>query len=326
VPFTELKIDQSFVKEASQHEATRLVIESSQEIAHKLGMKVTAEGIETPEQWAMLSAMGCDIAQGYLIAKPMPADAIPAWMSGWNLSSIQTTLPKQLAVNILLLEDEDFQRETYADLLEQLNLGRVDTAADVNEALGWLDKMAYGLVITDINLGTGNGLDLIRLIRSGQTPAHADIRVLVLTSNSEQDTVFRSIALDVQGYLTKPANSRTLLKTIEQGLTEAFTAQDPAHYFGFIASVRTAPAHPMEPHVSASILRDEEQFRPGRHRIASGQIPLLALKEGMVLAEPIYTNTNFLVLGGGKKLTSSIINRLLDVRDSLASQNVWVVT
>jgi hypothetical protein len=150
--------------------------------------------------------------------------------------------------------------------------------------------------------------------------------VLVLTSNSEQDTVFRSITLDVQGYLTKPANSRTLLKTIEQGLAEAFTAQDPAHYFGFNASVRSAPTHPMKQHVSATILRGDDQIGPGRHRIASGQIPLLALKEGMVLAEPIYTNTNFLVLGSGKKLTSSIINRLLDVRDSLASPDVWVVT
>lgn len=318
VPFTELKIDQSFVKEASQHEAIRIVVESSLDIARKLGLKVTAEGIETPEHWRMLSTMGCDLAQGYLIAKPMPAEVIPGWVAGWKLSAIQDTVPAPLAVDILLVEDEDFQRETYAELLEQLQLGRVDTAKDVDEALQRLAAASYGLVITDVDLGASSGLGLVRLIRSQQTPTSPGTRILLLSSHSEQDVVLQSITLDINGFLTKPAKARNLHEAVQQALAEAFTPQSPAYYLGIIE------ASSSEPHVSASISRSAAQPPPGRHPVESDQTPLIAMKAGMVLVEPIYTRDKMLVLGRGNVLTQSIINRLLEVRDSLASSDVWV--
>lgn len=71
IAFSELKIDQSFVKGFADNQALRIMVESSIEMAHKLRMKCVAEGVETQHDLDALKSMGCDMAQGYLIAKPM---------------------------------------------------------------------------------------------------------------------------------------------------------------------------------------------------------------------------------------------------------------
>jgi EAL domain-containing protein (putative c-di-GMP-specific phosphodiesterase class I) len=75
IAFTELKIDQSFVKDFIATPALRIMVESSIEIARTLQFKSVAEGVETKEDWDMLKNIGCDIAQGYYIAKPMNLSA-----------------------------------------------------------------------------------------------------------------------------------------------------------------------------------------------------------------------------------------------------------
>lgn len=76
IPFSELKIDASFVKDFSENKASRIIVESSIDMAHKLQVKSTAEGVESQNDWDMLKQMGCDIAQGYFIAKPMELTAL----------------------------------------------------------------------------------------------------------------------------------------------------------------------------------------------------------------------------------------------------------
>ncbi len=84
IPFTELKIDQSFVKSATDQQSHRAILESSVEIAAKLGLKVVAEGIESRSDWDLLKSLGCDLAQGYFIARPMEAAKIPDWAARWT--------------------------------------------------------------------------------------------------------------------------------------------------------------------------------------------------------------------------------------------------
>ena len=75
VPFTELKIDQSFVAGCAANPSSRAIVESSVEMARRLDIKSVAEGVETQADWDVLQAAGCDVAQGYFIAKPMQASA-----------------------------------------------------------------------------------------------------------------------------------------------------------------------------------------------------------------------------------------------------------
>jgi len=84
IPFTELKIDQSFVTGATNRPNLRVILESSLQLAHKLGLVAVAEGIEKDEEWALLKSLNCDLAQGYFIARPMPGDAVPDWNASWS--------------------------------------------------------------------------------------------------------------------------------------------------------------------------------------------------------------------------------------------------
>ncbi len=67
----ELKIDKSIVQGVTESQRDALIVRSTIDLAHSLGLKVVAEGVETEACCALLAAMGCDQAQGYLIAKPL---------------------------------------------------------------------------------------------------------------------------------------------------------------------------------------------------------------------------------------------------------------
>jgi EAL domain-containing protein (putative c-di-GMP-specific phosphodiesterase class I)/GGDEF domain-containing protein len=72
----ELKIDKAFILGLDDSSRDALLVKSTIDLAHSLGMTVTAEGVETPTALALLRGMGCDTAQGYLIARPMPLAAL----------------------------------------------------------------------------------------------------------------------------------------------------------------------------------------------------------------------------------------------------------
>ncbi|HVY07495.1 MAG TPA: EAL domain-containing response regulator [Burkholderiales bacterium] len=83
VPYTELKIDQSFVMGAASEARLRVMLESSMQLADKLGLTVVAEGVETHDDWKLLQQLGCHKAQGYFIARPMPAEEFLDWAEQW---------------------------------------------------------------------------------------------------------------------------------------------------------------------------------------------------------------------------------------------------
>jgi EAL domain-containing protein (putative c-di-GMP-specific phosphodiesterase class I)/AmiR/NasT family two-component response regulator len=79
-PFTELKIDRAFVNGAAQWPNRHMVLKSALDLGQSLGVATVAEGVETVEDWKLLRDLGCDMAQGYLLAKPMPAEELVGWI------------------------------------------------------------------------------------------------------------------------------------------------------------------------------------------------------------------------------------------------------
>lgn len=84
LPVTELKVDRGFVSGAPRQPRQRAVVEASLELARKLGLSTTAEGVETVEEWQMLADLGCDYAQGALIDMPVPGAALPERIRAWH--------------------------------------------------------------------------------------------------------------------------------------------------------------------------------------------------------------------------------------------------
>lgn len=82
-PFDELKIDQSFIRQMVEDEESAIVVSSTISLAHRLKLKVVAEGVETAAQWEMLARMGCDQAQGYFMSPPLPGAEIEGWAAAW---------------------------------------------------------------------------------------------------------------------------------------------------------------------------------------------------------------------------------------------------
>jgi diguanylate cyclase (GGDEF)-like protein/PAS domain S-box-containing protein len=80
-PVDFLKIDLSFVENLETDPADRVIVSAVINLAHALGMEVTAEGVETAGQLRQLTSMGCDVAQGFYFSKPLPSEAIPPLLS-----------------------------------------------------------------------------------------------------------------------------------------------------------------------------------------------------------------------------------------------------
>lgn len=83
-PFDELKIDQSFVRGACANEKLQVMFDASLSLSRQLGMKSVAEGVEDRADWDFVCQSECDVAQGYFIARPMPAADLPSWIQSWQ--------------------------------------------------------------------------------------------------------------------------------------------------------------------------------------------------------------------------------------------------
>jgi len=81
LPAAELKIDRSFVKDVCSNESNRKIVQSTIALAHNLGLKVVAEGIEDDEARRLLSTWKCDVGQGYFFSRPLPADQFATWVA-----------------------------------------------------------------------------------------------------------------------------------------------------------------------------------------------------------------------------------------------------
>ena len=80
LPFSEIKVDRSFVMQAHQFKESRTVIKSIIDLGRSLGLIVAAEGVEDLKTLDYLNRLGCDLAQGYFIARPMPGEAARSWV------------------------------------------------------------------------------------------------------------------------------------------------------------------------------------------------------------------------------------------------------
>jgi diguanylate cyclase (GGDEF)-like protein/PAS domain S-box-containing protein len=90
LPAESLKIDQSFVRNMLHHANDLAIVKSVVGLAEAFGRQVVAEGVETQVHGQALLSMGCELAQGYGIARPMPAADFPGWAANWRVKAVWT--------------------------------------------------------------------------------------------------------------------------------------------------------------------------------------------------------------------------------------------
>lgn len=84
IPFTELKIDRSFIRHLDKDPVSNTIAKLSIMLAHEMEMTTVAEGVESKETWKKLKLLGCDRAQGFWMSRPIPAEELPHWLEKWR--------------------------------------------------------------------------------------------------------------------------------------------------------------------------------------------------------------------------------------------------
>ena len=87
LPLDTIKIDRSFVTELDDDDANVAIVKAVVSLAHGLGIEVVAEGIESLDQAERLTALGCDLGQGYVWSRPLPADELDALLARGSVSA-----------------------------------------------------------------------------------------------------------------------------------------------------------------------------------------------------------------------------------------------
>ena len=322
IAFSELKIDQSFVKGFPENRALRIVVESSIDMAHKLHVTSVAEGVESRQDWDALKAAGCIVAQGYFIAQPMEAKAFAEFAANYQPPSSPAAPPHPVKqqIRILVVDDDNFARKIVLRVLRDLGYLEVADAASAEAAIKLFETGSFDLILTDIDMPGMNGLKFIQMIRSGKTRAKPGTRVMVLTVLSRTDILGAALALDVNGFLVKPVIPAVVEEKLARAMTENLRLHSPIAY----ETVRTEPKsldrEPSGMRVGAAIVLEEGREKSDRGR----SLALFRLRPGMVLKESVHLKDGTLILSAGHPLTELSINRLNDLQALLPSNGVVV--
>ncbi len=98
LPVQEIKVDRSFVMTMGANESDAAIVKSIVDLGHNLGLRVVAEGVEDRVSWDLLARQRCDIAEGYFMSRPIPADAFNEWLHGWEPRRIEPITRMERAV------------------------------------------------------------------------------------------------------------------------------------------------------------------------------------------------------------------------------------
>ncbi|HCY63412.1 MAG TPA: hypothetical protein DHV59_11405 [Oxalobacteraceae bacterium] len=211
-PIDVLKIDQSFVREITQHANDAAISDAIISMAHSLGIKVIAEGVETEEQCAYLSRNMCDEVQGYLFSKPLPAMEIEAMLRE------ERCLPEHLLRlhkpqrSLLLVDDEPNILSALKRLVRRDDY-RIFTADSGAEGLALLAQHEIDVIVSDQRMPGMTGVDFLRTVKD----LYPQTVRIVLSGFTELQSVTDAVNEGaIYKFLTKPWDDEQLRKHIAQ--------------------------------------------------------------------------------------------------------------
>ena len=217
----ELKVDMAFVRHMTSNSGNASIVKAVIALGHSLNLEVIAEGVETLGQARQLRSLQCDVMQGYLISRPLPADAMIEFIS--SFAPMPVPVESEACATLLLVDDEPsilaslkrvFRRENY----------RILSATNGDEALSLLAQYPVGVILSDQRMPGMSGTELLARARL----MHPKTVRMVLSGYSGLDSVTEAINRgEISRFVTKPWRDDELLEVVREAFRRYADATAP---------------------------------------------------------------------------------------------------
>ena len=215
LPVARIKIDRSFITHLTSAPQDAAIVRAVVGMAHSLGMRVIAEGVETDAQLGYLRGLHCEEMQGYLFSRPLPPEALEALMREGR--RLHTRAGGEEGRRVLLVVDDDpdvlsaLDRLLHGTEIQALTTGRVDEAFDL------LATHPVGVIVCDQRMPSMTGTEFLRRVRE----LHPHTVRIVLSNYVELNAVIDAVNRDaIYRFLTKPWNDQTLLGSLRDAFRQ----------------------------------------------------------------------------------------------------------
>lgn len=215
LPVNAVKIDRQFVIPMTTDHRREAIVRATIALGHDLGFEVVAEGVEDREIYELLGALGCDVAQGFHIARPMPLAEVSGWLQEWDPAAAAVGRRKidpmrraqhttAVGRHVLVADDEPAIVEMIRAILEEYGF-RVVTAANGSEALRLVEEAEPEVVLLDMNMPVLDGEGFIAALRERGIPTP----IVVMTAGTSARRWAAQLGADA--YLSKPFELASLV-------------------------------------------------------------------------------------------------------------------
>jgi diguanylate cyclase (GGDEF)-like protein/PAS domain S-box-containing protein len=213
-PFDVLKIDQMFARNVTRDPEDAAIVRSTIALAHNLGMRVLAEGVETDPQLQFMARYGCDHIQGYLTSRPVTPDAVET--INMERRDLRPSGANQAAPlhTILIIEDEPIEAEVMAMLLNDSGYG-TECVADLEAALTVMGQRRIDLIVSDYYLEMITGVEVLERLRR----LFPDVPRIMVSGADDSAIVMEAVnRCAIQAFLAKPVEPERLLAHLRYAL------------------------------------------------------------------------------------------------------------
>jgi diguanylate cyclase (GGDEF)-like protein len=222
LPIDVLKVDRSFMARVPESDAASAIVDAIISMAHSLGMRVIAEGVEHEAQCDFLSRHMCDEIQGFYTCKPMPAAAMTTLLQeGIGLPDYLLRFNRRKPT-LLLVDDEPSILASLRRLLRNDGY-QILTAAGGRQGLQMLAEHRVDVIVSDQRMPEMTGVEFLRSVRQ----LYPETVRLVLSGFTELQTVTDAVnAGAIYKFLTKPWDDEQLRAHIQEAFTYGAMAQE----------------------------------------------------------------------------------------------------
>ncbi len=209
-----LKIDMSFVRDMTTNSGNASIVKTIIVLGHSLGLEVIAEGVEELGHARYLRSLQCDVAQGYMISPPMPADEATTFLRDYQPPAM--TSEQEGTSTLLLVDDDTNVLASLTRLLRRENY-HILTAGNSDAALALLAQHDVGVLIVDQRMPGMGGTELLARVRT----IHPRTVRMVLSGYTAIDSLTQAINRgEIFRFFTKPWDDAELLHAVREAFRQ----------------------------------------------------------------------------------------------------------